>query len=188
MRMGLQEFLVFGLMLGILGGAWQVGFKRLSAQRVALEERIKEKQNVLNVITASGKTAGKLDDEIAKLRADIDRFDQRIPKTKSEYSVQQDLSRIATQCGITITSTKPLNIVKGPRCHELPIELVFAGEFASFYDFMREVESLERITRIHQMQVGRAEDPHQPTSGKVTISIFYEPETLASAADTGVAR
>jgi Tfp pilus assembly protein PilO len=183
--MGLQEFLVFGLMLGILGGAWQVGFKRLGEQREAIRERIREKQDVLDVITASGKTADKLDAEIAKLRADIDQFDQRIPKTKSEYSVQQDLSRIATRCGVTITSTKPLNIVKGPRCHELPIELVFTGDFSAFYDFLREVESLERITRIHQLQVGRNEDPLKPTTGKVTISIFYEPESLASAAAEG---
>ncbi|MFT3788838.1 MAG: type 4a pilus biogenesis protein PilO [Tepidisphaeraceae bacterium] len=181
MRMGLQEILVFGLLLGVLGGAYQVGFKRLGEQQKAIQQQIRDKQAVLDMIAASGRRAGQLDVEVAKLRSDIDLFDQRIPKTKSEYAVQQDLARIAAKCNVSITSTRPLNVVKGPRCHELPMEVLFTGDFASFYDFLREVESLERITRIHQMQLGRGDDPTKPTTGKVTISIFYEPEAVASA-------
>jgi Tfp pilus assembly protein PilO len=181
MKPGLQQFLIFALLLGILGGAWQLGFKRLGEKRESLQADIRVKQDILDTITASGKTASKLGQEMKRLQEEIDRFDQRLPKSKSEYSMQQDLSRIAESRGVQITSTRPLPIVKSQRCHELPIELKFAGEFLSFSDFLRDVESLERITRVTALSISRSDDVNKPTAGTVTISIFFEPDTAASA-------
>ncbi len=67
---------------------------------------------------------------------------------------------------------------------ELPLKVLMEGEFTGFYQFLLELEGLERITRIHKMTLkraseissrGRKELPDGWIRAEFTLSIYFEP-------------
>ena len=63
---------------------------------------------------------------------------------------------------------------------EQPIEMSLSGDFNGFYEFLLQLEKLRRLTRVTQMDLTKITDRDGEMQAQMTLSIFFEPETMQS--------
>jgi hypothetical protein len=56
-----------------------------------------------------------------------------------------------------------------------------SGDFNGFYEFMLQLERLPRLTRVQTMTLDKISGQEGVMEAKVTMSIFFEPETGANS-------
>ena len=83
---------------------------------------------------------------------------------------------------LNIKSVKSEKPVPAAAYMELPLRVTMEGEFDGFYQFLIELENLQRITRIHQLKLERTDarasvDKDLPPGwmkAEFVLSIYFE--------------
>jgi len=81
-----------------------------------------------------------------------------------------------------VKSFQPDQSMSAALYRETPLRIVMEGQFDGFYEFELQLESLPRITRIHEMKLERMvgerneEQPFKPGAmrAEFTLSIFFD--------------
>jgi hypothetical protein len=60
--------------------------------------------------------------------------------------------------------------------------LSLQGNINGFYSFLLQLEKLQRITRVTQMDLQKINDRDGEMQARMTLSIFFEPDTGSSLA------
>jgi len=181
MKLGIREFAVFVLLLGVLAGAYVLGFSRLQQQQVALRADIQTKRATLEDLRTTAAAAKEIGQQLDRLSTSLDYFEQRLPRQKEVDQILQEIWKLAEANSLSTKSVRPMKIERGPRCSEQPIELMFEGYYPGFNKFMKNLEALNRITRVTQMSLIRVDRSDAPMKIKMTLIIFYEPDAPAMA-------
>ncbi len=97
--------------------------------------------------------------------------------------VLEDIWQLARRARLTLKSVKSETPVPAALYMEQPLKVVMEGEFDGFYQFLQELEGLDRITRIHRMKLERfiGLGRKDPSSGRMkadfTLSIYFQPQS-----------
>jgi type IV pilus assembly protein PilO len=184
MKLGFRELFVFVLLLGFLGGAYFLGFKRLQAQRAYYAADIEKKQQTLRALTESAATLTQLEEELAALQESVKVFERKLPREKEVDQILTDVWQLAEQNALRATSVKPLKTDKAGVANEQPIELAFDGEFYGFSRFLQALEASDRIIRITQLELRKITDSGKPMQAKLVLNIYFEADKSKSLAQT----
>jgi Tfp pilus assembly protein PilO len=65
---------------------------------------------------------------------------------------------------------------------EQPIEMTLAGDFEGFYVYLQQLERFERLTRVTKMDLTKMNERDGAMEAKLTLSIFFEPDTATASA------
>lgn len=182
MKLGVREFCLFALLLGFLGGAYWLGFRRLQEQRTFYQRDIAAKHTMLAALAASSASVTELETRLTKLRESVTRFERKLPKQKEVDQILSDVWKLGEKHSLRAQSVRPLRVDRAGACSEQPIELAFEGPFNGFAGFLRELESSERIVRITELDLKTATDSKKPMQAKLTLNIYFEPESSETAA------
>ncbi len=174
MKLGIRELFVFVLLLGFLGGAYFLGFKRLQAQRAFYSDDIARKQLTLRALAQSSATLVQLESELTALRDSVKLFEKKLPREKEVDQILSDVWKLAEQNTLRATSVKPLKQDKAGTSNEQPIEITFEGEFSGFETFLKQLENSDRIIRITQLELRKITDAHKPMQVKLVLNIYFE--------------
>ena len=77
---------------------------------------------------------------------------------------------------------KTLRSQRANNFNEQPIEMSLAGDFEGFYVYLQQLEKLPRLTRVTKMDLTKMNDRDGAMEAKLTLSIFFEPDTASAAA------
>lgn len=182
MKLGMREFCVFALLLGFLAGSYFLGFKRLQEQRAFYKRDIAAKHAMLASLASSSASVNELESQLTELRDSVNLFERKLPKQKEVDQILSDVWKLGEKHALRAQSVRPLRVDRAGACSEQPIELAFEGPFTGFAGFLRELESSERIVRITDIDLRRVNDPTKPMQAKLTLNIYFEPESTATAA------
>jgi type IV pilus assembly protein PilO len=182
MKVGLREIIFLSIMLGLLAAAFFV-FQKSSARREALKSEILVRQKALMDLKQSTTGIEDLNRKIAELKQAITFFESKLPQEKEIDKILNEVSQMAEANALKTRTVKTLRSERGGGYSEQPIEIVLAGDFNGFYSFLLQLEKLSRITRVTNMELSKITDVEGVMAAKVTLSIFFEPETGGARAN-----
>lgn len=182
MKLGVRELCVFVLLLGFLAGAYLLGFRRLQEQRAFYQRDIAAKHTMLASLAASSASVTELESRLGELKTAVNLFERKLPKEKEVDQILSDVWKLGEKHSLRAQSVRPLRVDRAGACSEQPIELVFEGPFSGFANFVRELESSERIVRITEIDLRRVSEANKPMQAKLTLNIYFEPDSTATAA------
>jgi type IV pilus assembly protein PilO len=179
MKMGIREILFLSLMVGLLAASFFV-FKKSTTRRDTLQASIQSKQKALADLKQSTAGIEDLNRKIAELKQAITFFESKLPQEKEIDKILNEVSQMAEANALKTKTVKTLRSERAAGYSEQPIEIMLLGDFNGFYSFLLQLEKLPRITRVTNMDLTKITDSEGVMGAKVTLSIFFEPDTGAS--------
>ncbi len=193
MKFGFREFIFFIVLLAVPVAAYFYVFKPRNDEINKANEEIAMKQARLDTLAA---VAARIDDiglEIQRGRESVKTVEAKLPSAQDVEGILEQVWQTARRNALTLVSVKSEKPVPAALYMEQPLKVAMEGQFDGFYQFMLELESLPRITRIHQMKIEKAkppasgdkEDALPPGSMKTEfiLSIYFEPQGANSTAN-----
>jgi type IV pilus assembly protein PilO len=179
MKLGIRELIFFVVMIGLVVACGSL----FNKSRLKCAEYVKDtesKRKVLADLKAS--TSGVVDwnQKIAELKQAITFFESKLPQEKEIDKILKDISQMAEANTLQTKTIRPLKTERAANYSELPIEMSMSGDFNGFYVFLQQLEKMNRITRVTHMILNKIQDHDGAMQAKVTVSIFFEPDTGGS--------
>jgi len=101
-------------------------------------------------------------------------LDSQIPNKVQLGAFLERLSDDTQEANLRSIDVAPRSPHKAQGLGVLPIRMTFEGTFASLYEFLKRVESQDRIVYVSAMQTSRM-DPGSPMlTTELTLQIFYQ--------------
>jgi type IV pilus assembly protein PilO len=179
MKFGIRELVLVSAMLALLVCSYLFVFTKANAKREKMQQDIVTWHKEL--ASLDQKTAGidNIGRKIEELQQAITFFENKLPQ---EREVDKILKEVWQMAEANSLQTKTVKSDRGVNYSEQPIQMNLAGDFKGFYAFLLQLEKLPRITRVTQMKLEKINDRDGEMTAQLTLSIFFEPETVASSA------
>ena len=182
MRIGIRELIFLLLLVAMPVAAYFFVFEPRAVANEVKRQEIAQKQQKLQELEAATRNIEDLGAEIDLLTEAIDVFEQKLPAKREVEVILKEVWELATKHNLTPRSVRTDKPVDTAHYGELPILMRIVGDFDGFYEFLREVERLSRITRMPQMRLRKIETEQGQMEAELTLSIFFESNaTVASA-------
>jgi Tfp pilus assembly protein PilO len=115
-----------------------------------------------------------LNRQIEELQGAIEFFESKLPPTSQIHKVLEQVTVIAQRQGLNTKTFKTLKPKQNNGYIEQPLKMEMVGDFASFYSFLLELETLDRITKVRELKLKK----HKTEEGQITadcvLSIFFQ--------------
>ena len=177
MKFGIREIIFVVVMLGLLGSTNYFVFSKSNERKVKLQAEMRDKQSKLSNLQQATAGISDLDRKIDDLQQAISFFESKLPQQKDIEDILKEVSQMSETNNLVTRTVKTLPSEKGPNYSEQPIQLSLAGDFNGFYSFLLQLEKLQRITRVTQMDLQKINDRDGEMQARLTLSIFFEPDT-----------
>ena len=190
---GLREFAFFGVLLAIPIASYFFVFAPRNDEIRDARAEISAKEKRLSELNILSDRIGDLGRDIAQREEDLERLNQKLPDREGVDRILEQVTQLAQKSQLNVRSVKGEKAVPAGLAMELPLKTVIEGNFEGFYQFLLDVESLPRITRVHAMKItklgmGPRDDPKDAVGNAMraefTLSIYFNGgEVVASASD-----
>ncbi len=177
MKFGIRELIFVAVMIGLLGSSYFLVFNKANQKRVAIEDDIARMQRDLADLERARVGVDDLKNKIDELQQAITFFENKLPQQGEVAKVLDDVTKLAAKNGLEQRTFRSGKIRRAVNCNEQPIELTLAGDFEGFYVYLQQLERFERLTRVSRMDLLKMNDRDGAMEAKLTISIFFEPDT-----------
>lgn len=173
MRLGTRELIFLALLLALPILAWWFYFKPRQQDLLQLESRISAKQRKLAVIDRSGSSAKRLHDEVARLKAAVAFLQNKLPTQVQLARLMQKVYTIEQKNNLNIISQHYLKAKASGGYTQQPIQMTLDGNFRGFYQFLRALEHLPRVTRIDTLGMRKDPSHNGLIDANFTLSVFF---------------
>ena len=182
MRFGFRELVFFVVLLAVPLASYLYVFKPRNVEIKQAEVEVEIKKERLQKLEQVAATIDDLELAIERGRQSIEVIEAKLPSKKEEEVILEQVWRLAEKNGLIVKSFHPEKSVSAALYMETPLKIVMEGQFDGFYEFELQLESLPRITRIHDMKLERLVNSDQKGSeitpgsmrAEFTLSIFFE--------------
>lgn len=182
MKLGTRELLTFLIVLMIPLISFVVVFRPQNTEIDAAMGEIAHKRDVLDRLRTETARNADLREANERIAERIEKDEARLPSSKGVDRIVRQVSGLAVDSGLAPPTLKSLKPLEAAMYRELPLEMTTSGTFKGFYEFLRRMERLPRITRIVNMEIKRgakaATDPEIEV--KFTLSIYFQDDTEVS--------
>ena len=152
-----------------LAGFYLFSYRPQTQKLAEFHDRFELKQRELHDNEIRTINLPEFEQSVRKLQLKLDKFDQRLPRQQELGQFIRDINRLSQQ-----SMLRPFN-VEYPAAPqhtelfaELPIQLKFEGDFPSVFSFLRQMEQMQRLTRVRTLEV-KVKDG--PTGGQVSVDL-----------------
>ncbi len=179
MRLGIREAVFFLVLLGLPCAAYFSVFVPMNEDIEAIRADNAGRQAKLDRLEVA-RHIEDLGREIAKLKDAVELFEAKLPAEKEVEVILREVWEMAAAHNLNPRSVRTAKPIPGHMHSELPIRMEIVGDFDGFYSFLLALERLDRITRIHEMDLKALPDRNGHVQAKFTLSIFFEPSRAGS--------
>ncbi len=174
MKFGIRELLFLGLLLAIPVVSYFWVFKPAAENRAEQQTNIKTNQVKLDKLQKAKVTLDDLNNEVDDLAEAVSFFEDKLPAQDEIYSVLKQVTKIANKQNLKTQRFKTAKVKPLSQYSEQPIEMEVYGNFDSYYQFLIEIEKLNRITRIKKMKLVKDDTNEGNMNAKFTLSIYFD--------------
>jgi type IV pilus assembly protein PilO len=194
---GMRDIAFFGVLLAIPIASYFFVFAPRNTEISKARTEITTKRTRLADLSRLTSRIGDLGREIAEREEELEKLNQKLPDREGVDRILEQVTQLAQKSELAVRSVKGEKAVSAGPAMELPLKTVIEGGFEGFYQFLLDVESLPRITRIHSMKIsklgmGPRDDPKDAVGGAMraefTLSIYFnggEQKAMTAAAGGG---
>lgn len=183
MQFGPREVIFLIVLLVVPVASYFYVFKPRNHEIKQAQVEVENKQAKLDNLR---EVTEKIDDiglAIDQGRAAIQLVEAKLPSARDVEVILEDVWELAASSRLSVKSIKSQKPVPAAGYMEQPLKIIMEGRFDGFYTFLMALESLPRITRIHELKLdrntGRRPGDDDDTSGVMTaafvLSIYFEP-------------
>ncbi len=181
MRLGLRE-LIFLIVLLVVPVASYLGVFKPHNEKIRIAQKeVEEKRSKLARLNEMTQTIDDINAEIDKGRQAVALIEEKLPAERDVDAILDNVTKLATKSRLEVRSFKSEKQVPAASYMEQPLSIVMEGEFDGFYRFLQQLESLPRITRIHDLKLRKATGERAAEAGtpqmraEFTLSIYFKP-------------
>jgi len=182
MKFGIREIAFVVVMLGILAAIKLVVWDKAQTRIMERERKTEERLKALGDLERATSGVADVDKKVSELEEAIKFFEKKLPQERDIDQILKEVWNMAEQNQLTTRTIKTMKSQRGAAYSEQPIEMNLSGDFNGFYEFMLQLERLPRLTRVQTMTLDKISGLEGAMEAKVTMSIFFEPETGNSTA------
>lgn len=105
--------------------------------------------------------------QVNESRLKLARFDKQLPRQDDWGQFLNDITLLREQAGLRDCHIVPTGAKRNDLFVEFPIQVKFEGDFLSVFSFLRQMEQMQRLTRVRDLTI----KSKQPGSGIVDVSL-----------------
>jgi Tfp pilus assembly protein PilO len=143
------------------------GYRPSTARLYALRGQIDLKAREIDANRQETAIRNKLQLEVDELQRRLARFDKQLPRHVEWGQFLNDITLLRDQAGLRDCHIIPTGAKPNDLFVEFPIHVKFEGDFLSVFSFLRQMEQMQRLTRVRDLTVRARE----PGSGVVDVSL-----------------
>ncbi len=102
-----------------------------------------------------------------ELRRRLARFDKQLPRQVEWGPFLNDITLLRDQTGLRECHILPTGAKPNDTFVEYPVHVKFEGDFLSVFSFLRQLEQMQRLTRVRDLTV----KTRAPGSGVVDVTL-----------------
>lgn len=149
------------------------GYRPAIARLETLELQNQSKQRDVDQTQNKARTLPILMREVQELEKRVGHYDRQFPKQPQIGEFIRDMTAISQQLSLKNWNYKPAAPKRSEGFFELPILMSFQGDFMNVASFLRQVEKLERLTRVKRLTL-KNRDPRTGTVDvEMAMSIYF---------------
>lgn len=163
------QWVLGATMIGALAVFYIFGYRPETRKLAELNEQIDRKQRELQTSQTRTVIREQVELDVIKLKRRLENFDERLPKQQELGQFIRDVNRLSHQ-----SMLRPFNVEYPPTgtqrselFTEVPITLKFEGDFLSVFSFLRQMEQMQRLTRVRNLTIKQSKD----LSGHVSVDL-----------------
>ena len=173
MNSSLRYLIFFILIAGMGYVSWAYMIKPANKNLEQERAKVQTMTAKLEELERATDAAKDLSIQLKKIEEAIQAFESKLPPSSEIHTVLQDVTLIAQRHGLTPKSIRTNKNQNNRGYIEQPIAMELTGDFSSYYAFLLEVEQLDRITKIRELELKKAEKEGQ-TEATFVMSIFFQ--------------
>jgi type IV pilus assembly protein PilO len=185
MRFGIRETIFLLLLLAMPVAGYFFVFEPRNAQIAEARDDVRQKQTRLHQLEAQTREVSNLGQQIDKLKDAITLFEHKLPAQREVDVILKQVWELAAKHQLTPKSIRTDKPVAAASYSELPIHIVIAGNFEGYYEFLRDLEKLRRITRMPQMHLKKVAGSEGWMEADLVLSIFFDTDDADSSGQAG---
>lgn len=144
----------------------------LRANHVDASLEVNQLKSTVRKSRTSSSELKQLRQEFEKTEQRAEAIRQRIPASRQEAEVLENLSRLAQQHSLDIVDYRRGGVSDGEQFSRVQIDLQCEGSFPAICHFIDAVNKLERLTTIDQLQIQTTENSHRYPLD-MSIALYY---------------
>lgn len=158
-----------GLILVFVVAAWWPACVRQSR----LRDEIASRSKMLESNQSRAMNLPILAAEVAKLEAKLQRFNKKLPRTAELGEFVRDMTQASQQCALRKLVHQPGQVKRHELFSEVPISMNFEGDFAGVFAFLRQMEEMQRLTRVKNINVRTKDSKLGSVEVNMAMNIYY---------------
>lgn len=174
MQFGIREIVFLIVLLAMPISSYFFVFKPQNDEINRAKGEIAHKEAMLDKLEKATARTRDLEAANEEIVQAISMIEGRLPEGKEIDVILAQVATIARQSKLELPSLRMGKPIPAQQYIEQPIEMKMVGNFDDFYAFTLELERLERITRVPDIALKRAQRSDDGTiSADFTLSIYF---------------
>jgi Tfp pilus assembly protein PilO len=154
-------------------GFYFVGY-RPKTQRIAdLRLQVESSRARVESNQAKARTLRDLAHEVKRLEEKVQGYGRQMPRQPELGEFLGDITRVSQQLALRDWKYEPAPPKRCDAYFELPISMHFVGEFANAASFLRQVEELQRLTRVRRLAIKTRDRRSGQVEVDVAMNIYF---------------
>jgi Tfp pilus assembly protein PilO len=141
------------IMVSMIGLFLIFGYRPATQRLSFLKNEIANHSQLLDENQTKARRLPMLAFEVDRLRNKLDKFNKRLPKTAELGEFIRDLTQVSQQYTIRKLVHQPGTVKRQDLYGEIPITMNFEGDFQNVFSFIRQLEEMQRLTRVRSLQI-----------------------------------
>jgi len=176
MNNGIRMLLVLLILIGLPVASYVMVFRPFNREIESDKSQIAHQESLL--VRLQEETSR--NDDLIRANKDVERtvriIEARLPSNKEVDAIVRQVSDLAVECGLAPPGIKASKPVPAAMYMEQPLELETQGTYVGFVTFLSRLETLPRITRIHDMKITGNPKENIELKAEFTLSIYFQDE------------
>jgi Tfp pilus assembly protein PilO len=111
--------------------------------------------------------------EVQELERKVQDYDRQFPRQADFGDFIREITQVSQQFTLRDWKMTPLAPRRGDGFFELPITISFQGDFMNVASFLREVEHLQRLTRIRRLSIRYKDNKTGVVDVEMGLHIYF---------------
>lgn len=162
-----------GVLLALAVAFGGVSWWPRSQERADLESRVESAKKQLGVDRKGSQGLGELRDHVADLRRQSQDTHKVVPTSNDLADLLRRINSELVAFGMKNQEVQTEVVVSGADFNVIPLRLRFEGDFEGLFGFVKNIESMSRLTRITKLDVaGVPTKPGEPLLVRLELATF----------------
>jgi Tfp pilus assembly protein PilO len=164
-------------LLVLVAGFGLLGLHPATTRLTTILARVAQQRSELHAAQLRAATLPDVEQETAELRDRVGRFEQKLPLHQDLPELIGDVTQISRRMSLSKLEWRPEpTFRKTDQFTEVPIDFTFQGDFLGVFNFLSQIEDMQRLTRLRKLDVQAKDGLDGQVEVQLTMNIYFSEE------------